>query len=164
MDEMDTSSSTSSASEKLSEAEDTPTLKGDAPEPMVGSPPLFTPIPSTSTMIPPPQSCMESTDVWMSPKKDAMEGVPTDLSALDSLPGTPSSNFPERVTQATDWFDDFKEEEQTWFVRMLLSRMHHHQHGKDTFGFTWIPRSLNGSEGFEFRFSSVLFSLRPVSA
>merc|ERR1711962_1329340 len=69
-------------------------------------------------------------DVWMSPKRDAMEGVPTDLSALEGqLPGTPSEHFVDRVTQATEWFDDFKEEEQTWFVRMLLSRMHHHQHG-----------------------------------
>ena len=66
---------------------------------------------------------------WMSPKKDAMEGVPTDLTALTALPGTPSPQFVENVTQSTEWFDQFKEEEQTWFVRMLLSRMHHHQHG-----------------------------------
>ena len=46
-----------------------------------------------------------------------------------ALPGTPSPQFVEHVTQSTDWFDQFKEEEQTWFVRMLLSRMHHHQHG-----------------------------------
>ena len=65
----------------------------------------------------------------MSPKKDAMEGVPTDLTALTALPGTPSPLFVENVTQSTEWFDQFKEEEQTWFVRMLLSRMHHHQHG-----------------------------------
>ena len=65
----------------------------------------------------------------MSPKKDAMEGVPTDLTALTALPGTPSPQFVENVTQSTEWFDQFKEEEQTWFVRMLLSRMHHHQHG-----------------------------------
>ena len=45
------------------------------------------------------------------------------------LPGTPSEHFVDRVTQSTEWFDEFKEEEQTWFVRMLLSRMHHHQHG-----------------------------------
>ena len=45
------------------------------------------------------------------------------------LPGTPSEHFVDRVTQFTEWFDEFKEEEQTWFVRMLLSRMHHHQHG-----------------------------------
>ena len=50
--EMDTSSSTGSASEKLSEGEETPNSKGDAPdEPMVGSPPLFTAIPSTSAMM-----------------------------------------------------------------------------------------------------------------
>ena len=49
---MDTSSSTGSASEKLSEGEETPNSKGDAPdEPMVGSPPLFTAIPSTSAMM-----------------------------------------------------------------------------------------------------------------
>ena len=65
----------------------------------------------------------------MSPKKDAMEGVPTELSALSALPCTPSPLFADRVTQSTEWFDGFKEEEQTWFVRMLLSRMHHHQHG-----------------------------------
>ena len=65
----------------------------------------------------------------MSPKKDAMEGVPTDLTALTALPGTPSPQFVENVTQSTEWFDQFKEEEQTWFVRMLLSRMHQHQHG-----------------------------------
>merc|ERR1711963_316568 len=69
------------------------------------------------------------TEGWMSPKKDAMEGIPTDLTALTALPGTPSPQFVEHVTQSTDWFDQFKEEEQTWFVRMLLSRMHHHQHG-----------------------------------
>ena len=68
-------------------------------------------------------------DVWMSPKKDAMDGVPTELSALSALPCTPSPLFAERVTQSTEWFDGFKEEEQTWVVRMLLSRMHHHQHG-----------------------------------
>ena len=45
------------------------------------------------------------------------------------MPGTPSEHFVDRVTQSTEWFDEFKEEEQTWFVRMLLSRMHHHQHG-----------------------------------
>ena len=41
-----------SASEKLSEGEEIlVTPKGDGPEPMVGSPPLFTPIPSTSAMM-----------------------------------------------------------------------------------------------------------------
>ncbi len=64
-----------------------------------------------------------------SPKKDAFESVPSDLSALDSLPWSPSDDFRDRVTQSTDWFDGYKEEEQTWYVRMLLSRMHHHQHG-----------------------------------
>ena len=125
MDEMDTSSSTGSGVEKLSEGEETPTSKGDMVELMVGSPPLFTSIPSSSMIT--------TTDIhtmgWMSPKKDAMDGVPTDLSALSSLPGTPSADFPNRVTVSTEWFDNFKEEEQTWFVKMLLSRMHHHQHG-----------------------------------
>ena len=53
MDEMDTSSSTGSASEKLSEGEELAITnsKGDVPEPMVGSPPLFTAIPSTSAML-----------------------------------------------------------------------------------------------------------------
>ena len=179
MDEMDTSSSTGSASEKLSEGEESPTSKGDVPEPMVGSPPLFTAIPSTSTMSTmitseAPVHEVVHTEGWMSPKKDAMEGIPTDLTALTgkskenysvkirgfssaprfyvkpikseggvcfwsnhvncvlnftALPGTPSPQFVEHVTQSTDWFDQFKEEEQTWFVRMLLSRMHHHQHG-----------------------------------
>merc|ERR1739844_472156 len=135
--EMDTSSSTGSASEKLSEGEETPNSKGDAPdEPMVGSPPLFTAIPSTSAMMITSDiqssSCHDivgHTEGWMSPKKDAMEGVPTDLTALTALPGTPSPQFVENVTQSTEWVDQFKEEEQTWFVRMLLSRMHHHQHG-----------------------------------
>ena len=82
MDEMDTSSSTGSASEKLSEGEETPTSKGDVPEPMVGSPPLFTAIPSTSAMIT-TEICHEvHNEGWMSPKKDAMEGIPTDLTAL----------------------------------------------------------------------------------
>jgi F-box and WD-40 domain protein 1/11 len=142
MDEMDTSSSTGSASEKLSEGEEiVVSPKGDGPEPMVGSPPLFTPIPSTSAMMLAAEAAQlqvaqqlqseQNGDVWMSPKRDAMEGVPTDLSALQEgqLPGTPTEHFVDRVTQATEWFDDFKEEEQTWFVRMLLSRMHHHQHG-----------------------------------
>eukprot|EP00093_Oithona_nana_P008585 08585.XXX_115718_118037_1 [CDS] Oithona nana genome sequencing. len=136
MDEMDTSSSTGSASEKLSEGEELaiPNSKGDVPEPMVGSPPLFTAIPSTSAMLQTTSSVMTTTtnsdqDVWMSPKKDAMDGVPTELSALSALPCTPSPLFAERVTQSTEWFDGFKEEEQTWVVRMLLSRMHHHQHG-----------------------------------
>merc|ERR1719266_2884140 len=102
---------------------------------MVGSPPLFTAIPSTSAMMIASDissSCHDivgHTEGWMSPKKDAMEDIPTDLTALTALPGTPSPQFVERVTQATEWFDQFKEEEQTWFVRMLLSRMHHHQHG-----------------------------------
>jgi len=141
MDEMDTSSSTGSVSEKAgSEGEEiSVTPKGDGPEPMVGSPPLFTPIPSTSAMMLAAEAAQiqaqalqseQNSDVWMSPKRDAMEGVPTDLSALEGqLPGTPSEHFVDRVTQSTEWFDEFKEEEQTWFVRMLLSRMHHHQHG-----------------------------------
>ena len=87
MDEMDTSSSTGSASEKLSEGEESPTSKGDVPEPMVGSPPLFTAIPSTSTMSTmitseAPVHEVVHTEGWMSPKKDAMEGIPTDLTAL----------------------------------------------------------------------------------
>lgn len=147
MDEMDTSSNTSSASDKTlsEEAEEmaVPTAAGgdskEAPEPMVGSPPLFTPIPSTSAMMLAAAAAASNSSsttfdhqtdmVWMSPKKDAMEGIPTDLSALQSLPGTPTVGFADHVTQATEWFDSFKEEEQTWFVRMLLSRMHHHQHG-----------------------------------
>merc|ERR1719266_2705782 len=102
---------------------------------MVGSPPLFTAIPSTSAMMIASDissSCHDivgHTEGWMSPKKDAMEGIPTDLTALTALPGTPSPQFVENVTQSTEWVDQFKEEEQTWFVRMLLSRMHHHQHG-----------------------------------
>ena len=91
---MDTSSSTGSASEKLSEGEEIlVTPKGDGPEPMVGSPPLFTPIPSTSAMMLAAEAAQlqvaqqlqseQNGDVWMSPKRDAMEGVPTDLSALD---------------------------------------------------------------------------------
>ena len=96
MDEMDTSSSTGSASEKLSEGEElavTP-KEGDGPEPMVGSPPLFTPIPSTSAMMlaaeaaqlmTAPLPSEQNSDVWMSPKRDAMEGVPTDLSALEGI-------------------------------------------------------------------------------
>ena len=94
MDEMDTSSSTGSASEKLSEGEEiVVTPKGDGPEPMVGSPPLFTPIPSTSAMMLAAEAAQlqahtqlqseQNGDVWMSPKRDAMEGVPTDLSALE---------------------------------------------------------------------------------
>ena len=84
---MDTSSSTGSASEKLSEGEESPTSKGDVPEPMVGSPPLFTAIPSTSTMSTmitseAPVHEVVHTEGWMSPKKDAMEGIPTDLTAL----------------------------------------------------------------------------------
>ena len=92
MDDMDTSSSTGSASEKLSEGEEIVTPKGDGPEPMVGSPPLFTPIPSTSAMMLAAEAAQlqvaqqlqseQNGDVWMSPKRDAMEGVPTDLSAL----------------------------------------------------------------------------------
>jgi hypothetical protein len=27
----------------------------------------------------------QNSDVWMSPKRDAMEGVPTDLSALEGM-------------------------------------------------------------------------------
>ena len=92
MDDMDTSSSTGSASEKLSEGEEIVTPKGDGPEPMVGSPPLFTPIPSTSAMMLAAEAAQlqaqqlqseQNGDVWMSPKRDAMEGVPTDLSALE---------------------------------------------------------------------------------
>ena len=51
------------------------------------------------------------------------------IAALSALPCVPSDHFIERVTQSTEFFDGFREEEQTWFVRMLLSRMHHHQHG-----------------------------------
>ena len=125
---------TSSSSEKLSETEDLApgvNCKGDLSEPMVGSPPLFTAIPSTSSMLAaaavaasaaassnsavvPMISCdsdataLVDSSSW-SPKKDAMEGVPTELSALETLlPGEPSSHFVERVTQATDWFDGFK--------------------------------------------------------
>ena len=95
MDEMDTSSSTGSVSEKNgSEGEEiSVTPKGDGPEPMVGSPPLFTPIPSTSAMMLAAEAAQiqqaqalqseQNSDVWMSPKRDAMEGVPTDLSALE---------------------------------------------------------------------------------
>ena len=63
MDEMDTSSSTGSASEKLSEGEELaiPNSKGDVPEPMVGSPPLFTAIPSTSAMLQTTSSVMTTT-------------------------------------------------------------------------------------------------------
>lgn len=63
MDEMDTSSSTGSASEKLSEGEELaiPNSKGDVPEPMVGSPPLFTAIPSTSAMLQATSSVMTTT-------------------------------------------------------------------------------------------------------
>ena len=96
MDEMDTSSSTGSVSEKNgSEGEEiSVTPKGDGPEPMVGSPPLFTPIPSTSAMMLAAEAAQiqaqalqseQNSDVWMSPKRDAMEGVPTDLSALEGI-------------------------------------------------------------------------------
>ena len=102
---MDTSSSTGSASEKLSEGEEIlVTPKGDGPEPMVGSPPLFTPIPSTSAMMLAAEAAHlqaqseQNGDVWMSPKRDAMEGVPTDLSALE---GTYILSHTYRVTLRT---------------------------------------------------------------